>query len=139
MIMNEILETYDKTNEFGRFFNMTYQIIQPGEVVYSMTVTENLLATSTSMHGGALAGFMDAIVGVTALSVSSLKGKVVSTIEFKINYLKPIFLKDDLTGKGAVISEGNRIIICRGEIFNQKNELVAIATSTMNAYPFSKL
>lgn len=137
--MNEILEAYNKTNEFGRFFNMTYKVILPGEIVYSMEVTKNLLATSNAMHGGALAGMMDAVVGVAAVSISSLKGNIVSTVEFKINYLKPVFLGNQLTGIGTVISEGNRIIVCKGEIFNQNKELVAIATSTMNAYPFSKM
>jgi uncharacterized protein (TIGR00369 family) len=137
--MNEILKAYDKTNEFGRFLNMTYEVVQPGEVVFSMLVTKDLLATTKAMHGGALAGLMDAVVGVAALSVSSLKDKLVSTVEFKINYLKPVLLNDQLKGLGTVISEGNRIIVCKGEIFNQKEELVAIATSTMNAYPFTKM
>jgi len=132
--MNEILKAYDKTNEFGRFLNMTYKVAKPGEVIFSMLVTKDLLATKQAMHGGALAGLMDAVVGVAALSVSSLKGKLVSTVEFKINYLKPVVLNDHLKGVGTVISEGNRIIICKGEIFNQNEELVAIATSTMNAY-----
>lgn len=137
--MNEILKAYDKTNEFGRLFNMTYEIIKPGEVEYAMTVNSSFLATSKAMHGGALAGFMDAVVGVAALSVSSLKRNVVSTIEIKINYLKPVFLNDQLKGIGTVVSEGNRIIVCKGVIYNQNAELVAIATSTLNAYPFSKL
>ncbi|MCT4582600.1 MAG: PaaI family thioesterase [Flavobacteriales bacterium] len=137
--MNKIIEAYNKTNEFGRLFNMTYTIVKPGEVVYKLLVTQKLLATSKAMHGGALAGMMDAVVGVTALSVSSLKNKVVSTVEFKINYLKPVFEGDELRGVGEVISEGNRIIVCKGEIFNQNQELVAIATATLNAYPANKL
>lgn len=137
--MNEILEAYNKSNAFGRFFKMTYHIDSPGNVIYSMEVTKDLLATVRTMHGGALAGMMDAVVGVAALSVSSLKGKVVSTVEIKINYLRPVVLNDQLTGKGTVISEGNRIIVCKGEIYNQNHELVAIATSTMNAYSFSKM
>ena len=136
--MNDILEAYNKTNEFGRFLSMDYTVVSSGEIEMSK-VTKNLLATSKAMHGGALAGMMDAVVGVAALSVSSLKGNIVSTVEFKINYLKPIFLNDELTGIGTVVSEGNRIIICKGDIFNQNKELVAIATSTMNAYPFSKM
>lgn len=137
--MNEILESYNKSNQFGRFFNMTYSVIQPGDVVFEMKVTKDMLATPKAMHGGALAGMMDAVVGVAAVSVSSLKGNIVSTVEIKINYLKPVFLNEVLTGKGKVVSEGNRIIVCKGEIYNQNKELVAIATSTMNAYPFSKM
>lgn len=137
--MNEILEAYNKTNQFGRFLNMSYEVVKPGKITYTLPVTKDFLATSKAMHGGAIAAFMDAIVGVAAVSLSSLKGNVVSTVEFKINYLKPVFFGEILKGEGTVISEGNRIIICKGEIFNNKNELVAIATSTMNAYPFAKM
>lgn len=137
--MNKIIEAYNETNEFGRLFNMTYEIVKPGEIVYKLKVTKELLATSKAMHGGALAGMMDAVVGVAALSAVSLKEKVVSTVEFKINYLKPALEGDFLKGFGKVVSEGNRIIVCKGEILNQNNEMVAIATATLNAYPASKL
>ncbi len=137
--MNKIIENYNETNAFGRSFKMDYEIVRPGFVVYKMKVSKRFLATSTAMHGGALAGFMDAIVGVTALSVSSQKGNVVSTVEFKINYLKPVLLNDELVGEGSIISEGHRIIICKGEIFNQNKELVAIGTATLNAYSANKM
>lgn len=137
--MNDILKAYNKSNEFGRLFNMTYEIIKPGEIVYKLLVTREMLATTKAMHGGALAGMMDAVVGVAALSVASQRDKVVSTVEFKINYLKPVFEGDNLQGVGTVISEGNRIIICKGEIFNQNKEMVAVSTATLNAYPSKKL
>jgi len=135
---NKILEQYDKSNAFGRLFDMNYKIIEAGKIEYKLKVNKHFLATPTAMHGGALAGFMDAIVGVASLSASSQNNKVVSTIEFKINYLKPVFLNDELTGIGTVVNQGNRIIITKGEIFNQKKELVAMATATMNAYPVEK-
>lgn len=137
--MNKIIEEYNETNEFGRLFNMTYDIIKPGKIIYKLLVTKELLATSRAMHGGALAGLMDAVVGVSALSVASQKEKVVSTVEFKINYLKPVLEGDVLEGVGTVISEGNRIIVCKGEIFNQDKEMVAVSTATLNAYPSNKL
>ncbi len=136
--MNKILKAYNKTNAFGRLFGMDYKITSPTTIEYYMTVDEQFLATPTAMHGGALAGMMDAVVGVASLNVTSKKGKVVSTIEFKINYLKPVLLGDELKGVGTVLSEGNRIIITKGEIFNQNDELVALATATLNAYPWGK-
>ncbi len=136
--MNKILNAYNKTNNFGRLFGMDYKITSPTTIEYYMTVDEKFLATPTAMHGGALAGMMDAVVGVASLNVTSKKGKVVSTIEFKINYLKPVLLGEQLKGVGTVLSEGNRIIITKGEIFNQNDELVALATATLNAYPWEK-
>ena len=117
---------------------MTFEVSQPGQVIYTMPVTENILATTSAAHGGALAAFMDSIIGVASLSSVAEEGKLVSTIEFKINYLKPAFLNDELRGIGKVIKKGKRIIISKGEIFNQKDELLAICTGTLNAYPIEK-
>lgn len=136
--MENLIELYKEINNFGRFMNMAFQVIEPGIVHYNMKVNENHLATPVAMHGGALAGFMDAIIGVSALSIVAPQNKLVSTVEFKINYLIPVLLNDDLKGIGKVIHHGNRIIIAKGEIYNQRKELVAIANGTLNAYPREK-
>jgi uncharacterized protein (TIGR00369 family) len=97
------------------------------------------LATPTTAHGGLVAGYMDGILGLAALYVSSEDGKLVSTVEFKINYLAPVFKGDILIGKGWTISAGKRIIVAQGEIINESNgKKVAIATGTFNAYPYEK-
>jgi len=133
-----ILETYNKYNNFGRLLDMDYQIISPGNISYSFKVLEEHLATKTAAHGGVLAAYMDAIIGVASLSAVANDKKVVATIEFKINYLKPAFLNDLLIGKGKVIQKGNRIIITEGKIYNQNKELICTAIGTLNAYPFVK-
>lgn len=133
-----ILEIYNKYNNFGRLFDMDYNVIEPGHIEYNMVVKEVHLATRTAMHGGAMSGFMDGVMGVAALSAVESEEKAVSTIEFKINYLTAVYLGDKLKGIGKVLRKGNRILIAEGEIYNQNNELVATASGTFNAYPFSK-
>jgi len=117
---------------------MNYEIITPGEIVYKLKSKPEFLATKHAVHGGLIAAFMDAIVGVASLSAVIEEAKVVATVEFKINYLKAALLNDELTGKGLVISKGNRILVTEGKIFNQRNELIATSIATLNAYPFEK-
>jgi uncharacterized protein (TIGR00369 family) len=136
--MEKLLELYNKMNNFGRLINMTIEEVEHGEVRYALPITDELLATPTAAHGGAIAAFMDSIIGVAALSAVAHENKIVSTVEFKINYLKPAVMGDQLLGIGKVIQQGKRIIISQGEIFNQNNELLAIATGTLNAYPAEK-
>jgi uncharacterized protein (TIGR00369 family) len=131
---NNLVELYNSTNHFGRFMDMDYTIVKPGEVYYKLKIKENFLATKEAAHGGALAAFMDAILGVASLSAVADEGKLVATIEFKINYLKPALLGDSLIGKGKVLQKGKRILITEGEIFNQKNELIAKAIGTFTSY-----
>ncbi len=136
--MSSIIEIYNRHNAFGRWLNMEFTILSPGKIIYQLAITPDLLATRTAAHGGVLAAYMDAIVGVAALSSVYEEGKVVATIEFKINFLKAAFEGDLLTGHGEVIQKGNRIIVAKGDIINQKGELLCSCLATLNAYPFEQ-
>ena len=137
--INQLISTYQKTNAFGRDNGMELLSYEQGKIEYKLVVLSKHLATPTTSHGGLIAGYMDGIMGVAALTESAKNLKLVSTVEFKINFIKPAFLGDVLIGKGSVISAGNRIIVCKGEIINEKtNELIAFATGTFNAYPYQK-
>lgn len=129
----KIIEEYIKVNHFGRFMDMSFEIIQPGEVKYLMTPQKKQEALPGMTHGGALAGLMDGILGVAALSAVHEEGKLVATIEFKINYFKPAQTGQLLTGIGKVIQKGNRILVCEGTIYCD-NIAIAKATGTFNAY-----
>lgn len=61
--------------------------------------------------------------------------KVVSTVEYKINFLKPVTLNDVLIAHAKVLTSGKRILIIECEVFtNNNNNLVAKAIGTFNAY-----
>lgn len=136
--MKKLLEIYDQVNKFGTENGLKLIITKPGEIIYEMVVLEKHLATPTTIHGGMIAAMMDGVIGVAALTLVALDGKLVSTVEYKLNYYKPAYLGDVLTGYGRVDYRGKRIIHTSGEIYNQKNEMIAKAMGTFNAYPFEK-
>ena len=134
-----LIKVYESTNAYGRLQGMKLTKFEEDAIEYRMEVTEDHLATPTTAHGGVVAGYMDGILGVAALNVSSVDACLVSTVEFKINYLTPVFKGDILIGRGWVVSRGKRIIISQGEIIKEKSgDRVAIATGTFNAYPYEK-
>jgi uncharacterized protein (TIGR00369 family) len=104
-----------------------------------MEVKPKHLATPIAIHGGVLSAMMDAVLGVGALSASCHDGKLVSTVEFKINYLAPARLGDILEGRGCVLQKGNRLIIAEGDIFLKgTDKLIAKGMGTFSAYPIEK-
>lgn len=117
---------------------MELTILKPGLIFYEMEVQNKHLATPTIIHGGMIAAMMDGVLGVAALSLVADENKLVSTVEYKINYFRPAQLGDLLKGEGRVDHRGKRIISCSGEIHNQHGEIVAKAMGTLNAYPFEK-
>ncbi|HAA01206.1 MAG TPA: hypothetical protein DEP18_08185 [Flavobacteriales bacterium] len=138
MEMQQIIDEYIKANHFGRLLNMEFQIQEPGKIIYTLPSRKELLATETAMHGGALAAFMDAILGVAALSAVAGEGKRVATLELKISFLQAVPENDLLTGYGTVLKKGNRIVFSEGEIRNQNNEIIAKGSGTFTAYPIAK-
>jgi uncharacterized protein (TIGR00369 family) len=133
-----IIETYKRTNRFGNDVGMVLDIVKPGEINYRLTIEEKHLATPRAAHGGVIATLMDGTLGVAGLSLVVDEGKVVSTIELKLNFLAPAFLGDQLLAKGTVVQAGSRIIYIEGEIRNQDNEIIAKGSGTFNAYPAEK-
>ena len=136
--MDKLLEIYNEVNQFGNDHNFKLTIVKPGEIIYEMEVLPKHLATPQTIHGGMIAAMMDGVLGVAGLSTVAQENKLVSTVEFKISYFNPALLGDILTGKGTVDKKGNRIIYTSGEIYNQKNEIIAKAMGTLNAYPIEK-
>lgn len=135
-----LIEQYNLHNDFGKTIEMNFDIIEPGIVHYFLTIKQKHLATPLAAHGGVISSLMDGLLGVTALSVVENENKIVSTIEFKINFLSPAFIHDKLQGVGKVEQKGNRLIIVSGDIFcvNRGNILIAKAIGTFNAYPAEK-
>ena len=133
-----IIEGYKKSNRFGNDLGMELEIVAPGEIRYTLVITAQHLATPKAAHGGVIASLMDGTLGVAGLSKVVDEGKVVSTIELKLNFLSPAILGDRLTASGRVIQAGSRILYIEGEIINQHNELIAKGSGTFNAYPVEK-
>jgi acyl-coenzyme A thioesterase PaaI-like protein len=63
----------------------------------------------------------------------------VSTVEFKINYFKPILLGDTLLGTGVIEFHGKSLIASSGTIIEKDSgKLISKALGTFNIYPMEK-
>ncbi len=130
---------YKKINTFERENGMELTVAKTGTVGYEMTILDKHLSSPNTCHGGVVASLMDATIGAASMSVSLPNGFLVSTVEFKINYFKPVLFGDVLVTKGSVDFEGKKLITSTGEIRNkQTGDLIAKAIGTFNKYPLSK-
>lgn len=138
--MNPILEKYNEVNAFGKKMGMRLEVIKPGEVRYRMRVLHDHLSNPLAAHGGAVSALMDGILGVAALSLAVEDQRLVSTVEFKINFFAPIRPGDMLVGHGKVVFAGRRLMSSEGSIIceNRKEILVCKGLGTFNAYPAEK-
>ncbi|MBC74741.1 MAG: hypothetical protein CME64_01880 [Halobacteriovoraceae bacterium] len=141
--MNEILkkfnETFIKGNKFDRHMNMNFKIVDPGHIEYTMKIGEDHVSFGNVAHGGGISALMDATLGLAALSQTVPEGLLVSTVEFKMNFLRPAHVGDSLKGIGKVEHNGKSLIIANANIYlNDTDVLVAKGLGTFNKYPMEK-
>jgi uncharacterized protein (TIGR00369 family) len=135
-----LIEKYIEHNHFGRLIGMDFKVVEDGKVEYTLRITREHLATPASAHGGVIAALVDAALGVAALSAVYKENKVVSTVEYKLNFMSPVALNDEIKAIATVEQKGKRILVVSCDIVNtsRNNCMVAKALGTFNAYPAEK-
>lgn len=137
---NSLIEKYIAHNHFGKLIGMDFKIISAGNVEYNLTINKNFLATPHAAHGGVIAALIDGALGIAALSKVEKENKVISTVEYKTNFMNPALLNDQLKAIGKVEQQGKRILIVSCDVFatNRNNIIIAKALGTFNAYDAAK-
>ena len=81
-----------------------------------------------TLHGGVLCDIADLAMGV-AYSANLEEGESFTTLELKINFLKPVW-KARLRATGRVVKQGRTVGLVECDIVDEQDNLVAHATST---------
>jgi uncharacterized protein (TIGR00369 family) len=139
-MQNTLIEKYIQDNHFGKLLGMDFKIISDGEIEYFLDINKDHLATPQAAHGGAISALVDAALGVAGLSAVYKENKVVSTVEYKINFLAPACINDKLVAKAKVEQQGKRLLIISCDVVcsSRENKIIAKALGTFNAYDASR-
>jgi uncharacterized protein (TIGR00369 family) len=81
-----------------------------------------------TLHGGVLCDIADAAMGMAYASTLG-EGETFTTIELKINFLKPVWT-GKLVATGRVVKGGRSIGLVECDVVDDKDRLVARASST---------
>jgi uncharacterized protein (TIGR00369 family) len=102
--------------------------VNPGEAVIAFQATEAHANPMGTLHGGVLCDIADAAMGI-AYSSNLEDGESFTTLELKINFLRPIW-KARLRAIGRVVKQGRTVGLVECDITDEQGTLVARATST---------
>lgn len=116
--------------EFGQFFLaklLQLDIRYEDEVCYvALPVAAHLYNPQGSLHGGVIAVAMDISMGHL---IHHVTGKGGSTIEMKVQFLRPI--QDGvLRFEGRFVKRGRQLAFMESQAFNTDGKAVAVATAT---------
>jgi len=102
-----------------------------GECVMSLEAQERHENPMGTLHGGILCDLADGAMGMAFFSTLE-PGESFTTLELKINYLRP-FWTGRLVAKGRVVSRGRTVGLTECDIEDVDGRLIARASSTCMA------
>jgi uncharacterized protein (TIGR00369 family) len=101
---------------------------QEGEAVFEMDVDERHWNPMGTLHGGVLCDIADAAMGF-AYATRIEEGETFTTIELKINYLRPVW-KARLRAAARIVKKGRTVGLVECDVTDDQQRLVARASST---------
>ena len=102
--------------------------IEPGRAVVAFDAGPRHANPMGTLHGGVLCDVADAAMGM-AYAASLDEGRTFTTLELKINFLKPV-RAGRLIATGRLVKGGHTVGLLECDVVDDKDRLVARASST---------
>jgi uncharacterized protein (TIGR00369 family) len=102
--------------------------LEDGEAIMALEAGEQHSNPMGTIHGGILCDLADAAMGMAYFSGLD-QGESFTTLELKINYLRP-FWTGKLVAHGRVVSRGKTVGMTECDVVDDQGRLIAKATST---------
>jgi uncharacterized protein (TIGR00369 family) len=102
--------------------------VEAGRAVLEFEAERRHANPMGTLHGGVLCDVADAAMGIAQASLLA-EGETFTTLELKINFLKPVW-QARLAAVGRVVKAGRTVSLVECEVTDEKGQLVAKATST---------
>ncbi len=118
---------------FGQFLGFALLEAKDGVSRVRMDANERHVHPG-GVQGGAFMAFMDHAVHLAVTSLCTMD-QTHTTIEFKVNFMRPGKKGDILTATSTVISRGSRIMVAETEVRNQNGDLLTKSMSTEMIIP----
>ena len=112
----------------ARLIGFRLVAIEPGHATCELVAEERHANPMGTLHGGILCDLTDAAMGIAWASLLD-EGESFTTLELKINFLKPVW-RATLRAEGRVVKPGRTVGLVECDVFDEQGALVARASST---------
>jgi uncharacterized protein (TIGR00369 family) len=102
--------------------------ISSGKAAIEFEADEKHTNPMGTLHGGVLCDISDAAMGM-AYASRLKEGESFTTLELKINFLKPVW-NAKLRAEASVVNGGKRVGLVMCDVFDEQERLIARASST---------
>src|SRR5947199_5088181 len=115
----------------AKLIGFTITSVEPGQVVIEFDAGPQHANPMGTLHGGILCDVADAAMGLAYASTLE-EGESFTTLELKINFLKPVW-EGHLRAVGRVVKRGKTVGLVECDVTDKAGSLVARSSSTCMA------
>lgn len=112
----------------ARLLGFRLTAAEAGEAIVEFEAGPQHASPLGTLQGGVLCSIVDAAMGL-AYGATLEEGESFTTLELKINYLKPVW-NGRLRAVGRVVKRGRTIGLTECDVTDEKQQLIARASST---------
>jgi len=117
----------------NRHFGFSLLTLRRGAAEVAMPLKRSFCQEEGVVHGGVLTTLADTAAVYTVYPFLA-EGETMSSIEFKLNFLRPVFIDDgSVTAKAKLVRRGKRVALVAVDVF-QARRLVATGLFTYLVY-----
>ena len=113
----------------AELFGFGIEAVEPGDVVFTCRPDESTYNPIGVVHGGTACVLLDTVAGCAVHSTLPA-GVGYTSLEIKVNYLRPIHGGAGLVAHGWVSKPGRRVAFAEGDLRDAEGRVLATATST---------
>lgn len=128
-IIGKTAQEAQSPSPWGRLLNPTLVAADKGNFTVSLEVREELTNPGGIMHGGAIAGLIDEVIGMSTFSLG--KSGFYVAMNLNVDFLRPAVLGETITAISSLIKDGRNIAHFECHVYNQAQKLIAKATSNL--------
>ena len=109
---------------------MTITRVETGDVAFGCLPDESVYNPIGVVHGGLVCTLLDTVCGC-AVHTTLPAGVAYTSIEIKVNYLRPVRAGIELFAHGWVTKPGRRVAFAEGDVRDADGVVLATASSTL--------
>ena len=128
--MRQLLSGEREASGMARLMNMRLVEVEEGRAVFAVAPDERHYNGLGIAHGGLAATLLDSALGC-AINTAMPAGRVFTTLEMKINYVRPMRRETgEVVCEARVLHAGSRVATAEGRILDAEGTLYAHGTAT---------
>lgn len=119
----------------AKLMGFDLESVSEGRACFTVVPHESQYNPIGTIHGGLVCTLLDSVAGCAAQTTLP-KGMGYTSLEIKVNYLRPVLATSGkLTAVGTVTKPGRRAAFVDATVVDADGKLVATASSTLLVFP----